>query len=76
MQFLLILRMQVLQQENLNGKTYLSTIKQQIMENLRRIAHAPSVQMHEVLGNLFFYSGFQFVCEKLILVLSDARKVL
>lgn len=38
-----------LQQENLNGKTYLSTIKQQVMENLRRIAHAPSVQMHEVL---------------------------
>jgi len=34
--------------ENLNGKTYLSTIKQQVMENLRRIAHAPGVQMHEV----------------------------
>ncbi|OAE25054.1 hypothetical protein AXG93_4094s1040 [Marchantia polymorpha subsp. ruderalis] len=34
--------------ENLNGKTYLSTIKMQVLENLRNIQHAPGVQMHEV----------------------------
>lgn len=34
--------------ENLNSKTYLSTIKMQVLENLRSIQHAPSVQMHEV----------------------------
>lgn len=34
--------------ENLNSKTYLSAIKVQVMENLRAIQHAPSVQMHEV----------------------------
>ena len=44
----------------MNGKTYLSTIKMQVMENLRRIAHAPSVQMHEVLVNSFD-SGFELL---------------
>ncbi|KAF9673130.1 hypothetical protein SADUNF_Sadunf11G0116600 [Salix dunnii] len=34
--------------ENLNSKSYLSTIKIQVMENLRSIQHAPSVQMQEV----------------------------
>lgn len=34
--------------ENLNSKSYLSTIKMQVMENLRCIQHAPSVQMQEV----------------------------
>lgn len=35
-------------QDNLNSKSYLSTIKMQVFENLRKIQHAPSVQMHEV----------------------------
>lgn len=34
--------------DNLNSKSYLSTIKMQVFENLRKIQHAPSVQMHEV----------------------------
>ncbi|KAG6794198.1 hypothetical protein POTOM_003436 [Populus tomentosa] len=34
--------------ENLNSKSYLSTIKMQVLENLRCIQHAPSVQMQEV----------------------------
>ncbi|RWR82511.1 histone deacetylase 9 [Cinnamomum micranthum f. kanehirae] len=34
--------------ENLNSKTYLSTIKVQVLESLRCIQHAPSVQMQEV----------------------------
>nr|XP_043609386.1 histone deacetylase 9 isoform X2 [Erigeron canadensis] len=34
--------------ENFNSKSYLSTIKMQVMENLRAIQHAPSVQMQEV----------------------------
>ncbi|RVW54354.1 putative histone deacetylase 10 [Vitis vinifera] len=34
--------------ENLNSKSYLGTIKQQVLENLRCIQHAPSVQMQEV----------------------------
>ncbi|KAH7542016.1 hypothetical protein FEM48_Zijuj02G0028800 [Ziziphus jujuba var. spinosa] len=34
--------------ENLNSKSYLSTIKVQVLENLRYIQHAPSVQMQEV----------------------------
>ncbi|CAI0398228.1 unnamed protein product [Linum tenue] len=34
--------------ENFNSKSYLSTIKVQVMENLRHIQHAPSVQMQEV----------------------------
>ncbi|KAL5130463.1 Histone deacetylase 9 [Glycine soja] len=33
--------------ENLNSKSYLSTIKMQVLENLRCIQHAPSVQMQE-----------------------------
>jgi hypothetical protein len=36
------------EQENLNSKSYLSTIKMQVLENLRCIQHAPSVQMQEV----------------------------
>ncbi|KAL3612836.1 hypothetical protein D5086_003856, partial [Populus alba] len=34
--------------ENLNSKSYLSTIKMQVLDNLRCIQHAPSVQMQEV----------------------------
>ncbi|CAK9314322.1 unnamed protein product [Citrullus colocynthis] len=34
--------------ENLNTKSYLSTIKTQVLENLRFIQHAPGVQMQEV----------------------------
>lgn len=34
--------------ENLNSKSYISTIKTQVLESLRFIQHAPSVQMHEV----------------------------
>ncbi|KAG5566569.1 hypothetical protein RHGRI_002203 [Rhododendron griersonianum] len=34
--------------ENLNTKSYISTIKMQVLENLRCIQHAPSVQMQEV----------------------------
>ncbi|KAI3745595.1 hypothetical protein L6452_07996 [Arctium lappa] len=33
--------------ENFNSKSYLGTIKMQVMENLRCIQHAPSVQMKE-----------------------------
>ena len=35
-------------QDNGNAKSYLQAIKNTIMENLRAIVHAPSVQMHEV----------------------------
>lgn len=35
-------------QENFNSKSYLGTIKMQVLENLRSIQHAPSVQMQEV----------------------------
>ncbi|ONI01112.1 hypothetical protein PRUPE_6G122500 [Prunus persica] len=34
--------------ENLNSKSYISTIKMQVLENLRCIQHAPNVQMQEV----------------------------
>ncbi|KAF9596994.1 hypothetical protein IFM89_014708 [Coptis chinensis] len=34
--------------ENLNSKSYISTIKAQVLESLRYIQHAPSVQMQEV----------------------------
>ncbi|KAF5205100.1 Histone deacetylase [Thalictrum thalictroides] len=34
--------------ENYNSKSYISTIKSQVLESLRYIQHAPSVQMHEV----------------------------
>ncbi|KAJ3675084.1 hypothetical protein LUZ60_004126 [Juncus effusus] len=34
--------------ENMNSKSYLSAVKVQVMESLRSIQHAPSVQMHEV----------------------------
>ncbi|XP_014619624.1 histone deacetylase 9 isoform X2 [Glycine max] len=37
--------------ENLNSKSYLSTIKMQVLENLRCIQHAPSVQMQELKDN-------------------------
>lgn len=47
-------------QENLNSKSYLSTIKVQVLENLRNIQHAPSVQMQEV-------SSLENVC-----ILSDS----
>ncbi|CAM6126040.1 unnamed protein product [Calypogeia fissa] len=42
------------QMENQNGKTYLSTIKMQVLENLRSIQHAPGVQMHEVPPDSYF----------------------
>lgn len=32
--------------ENLNSRKYLETIKQKALENLRYVAHAPSVQLH------------------------------
>jgi len=35
-------------QENLNTRQYLDTVKQFCLENLRHVAHAPSVQMHDV----------------------------
>ncbi|KAK3041253.1 hypothetical protein RJ639_001536, partial [Escallonia herrerae] len=38
----------LIEQENLNSKSYLGMIKMQVLENLRCIQHAPSVQMHEV----------------------------
>ena len=41
----------LIDQENLNSKSYLSTIKMQVLENLRYIQHAPSVQMQEVSAN-------------------------
>ncbi|XP_070017939.1 putative histone deacetylase 10 [Nicotiana sylvestris] len=34
--------------ENLNSKSYIGTIKMQVMEDLRCIQHAPDVQMKEV----------------------------
>ncbi|KAI3461314.1 hypothetical protein Pfo_017977 [Paulownia fortunei] len=34
--------------ENLNSKSYLNTIRQQVCENLSAIQHAPGVQMQEV----------------------------
>ncbi|XP_044966447.1 histone deacetylase 9 isoform X1 [Hordeum vulgare subsp. vulgare] len=37
-----------LNMDNLNSKTYLSSIKVQVMESLRAIQHAPGVQMQEV----------------------------
>lgn len=33
--------------ENLNTKTYLQNVKQQVMENLRALEHAPGVAMQE-----------------------------
>lgn len=38
----------LIMQENLNSKSYISTIKMQVLENLRCIQHAPGVQMQEV----------------------------
>ncbi|KAH9699929.1 Histone deacetylase [Citrus sinensis] len=43
-----VLPFSLIEQENLNSKSYLSTIKMQVLENLRSIQHAPSVQMQEV----------------------------
>eukprot|EP00850_Spirogloea_muscicola_P019369 SM000189S04086 [mRNA] locus=s189:244964:248735:+ [translate_table: standard] len=34
--------------ENANSKSYLSNIRVMVLENLRNLIHAPSVQMHEV----------------------------
>ncbi|PHU03726.1 Histone deacetylase 1 [Capsicum chinense] len=34
--------------ENMNSKSYIGTIKMQVMENLRCLQHAPGVQMQEV----------------------------
>lgn len=38
-------------QDNMNSKSYLGAIKVQVLENLRYIQHAPSVQMQEVSTN-------------------------
>lgn len=43
-------------QENLNSKSYISTIKMQVLENLRHIQHAPGVQMQEVIEVFIFYN--------------------
>nr|WJZ57293.1 histone deacetylase 12 [Paspalum vaginatum] len=42
-----------LNMDNLNSKTYLSSIKVQVMESLRSIQHAPGVQMQEVPPDFF-----------------------
>ncbi|KAG0493024.1 hypothetical protein HPP92_006422 [Vanilla planifolia] len=42
------LKTQSRNKENLNSKTYLSSIKMQVLESLRLIQHAPGVQMQEV----------------------------
>lgn len=42
------LKIQSRNMENLNSKTYLSSIKMQVLESLRCIQHAPGVQMQEV----------------------------
>ena len=34
--------------ENMNSRTYLDSVRQHVVENLRSLAHAPSVGMHEV----------------------------
>ncbi|KAI8846436.1 histone deacetylase 1 [Chytridium lagenaria] len=39
--------------ENLNSREYLEKIKVKIIENLRNVAHAPSVQMQEVPRDMF-----------------------
>lgn len=39
----------IIEQENLNSKSYLSAIKVQVLESLRCIQHAPGVQMQEVM---------------------------
>ncbi|KMZ72406.1 Histone deacetylase 9 [Zostera marina] len=42
------LKLQSGSMENYNSKSYLSSIKVQILESLRHLQHAPGVQMHEV----------------------------
>ena len=49
-----------LEQDNLNSKTYLSSIKVQVMESLRSIQHAPGVQMQEV--RLCLFSQLLILC--------------
>ncbi|KAJ3083854.1 Histone deacetylase 1 [Rhizoclosmatium hyalinum] len=39
--------------ENLNSQEYLNKMLARVLENLRGLAHAPSVQMHEVPRDLF-----------------------
>lgn len=39
--------------DNLNSKTYLSSVKAEVLENLRHIIHAPSVQMQEVPPDIY-----------------------
>ncbi|GLJ43787.1 hypothetical protein SUGI_0911550 [Cryptomeria japonica] len=47
------LKINTVNMENMNSKTYLSTIKMQVLESLRAIQHAPSVQMHEVPPDIY-----------------------
>ncbi|KAL2914062.1 Histone deacetylase 1 [Polyrhizophydium stewartii] len=42
------LEVQSTNMENMNSREYLDRMKAQILENLRHINHAPSVQMHQV----------------------------
>lgn len=39
--------------ENMNGKAYLSGVKVSVLENLRNLIHAPSVQMHELPPDMY-----------------------
>ena len=38
--------------DNLNSKAYLSSIKQQVIENIRRLDHAPGIQFSEIPPNI------------------------
>ncbi|RWW14791.1 hypothetical protein BHE74_00050269 [Ensete ventricosum] len=62
---LLICSVYFAEQENLNSKSYLSTIKVQVLESLRCIQHAPGVQMQEV--SLSFLSLYNSVASQVIL---------
>ena len=46
------------QADNLNKKDYIEFIKESTLTNLKRLPHAPSVQMHDVPGDLFYYDDF------------------
>ena len=49
--------------ENANATKYLNQIKQQVLEQLRCLEHAPSVQMHEVefSNNIYDYIKSSFI---------------
>jgi len=44
--------------DNLNKKEYIEFIKESTLTNLKRLPHAPSVQMHDTPGDLFYYDDF------------------